>query len=235
MTGPRLVLTGLGAAGLLALAACSGRGSPTQGIDVTGSAPATGGEVLPAFKVLADKAQNGTYRVDFKVTGPNGEQQETGTFYRKSPKFRLDRSLADGSRSFITIWRDELIECERVEDGEWECMARGAEDPTDGSPLVLRSPEGFEIREGEARVVAGVETSCFLAVPRAEVRPPFPEEFEMCLNQEGALLFQRIRFRAPVGQSETPGPLMETVREATSYSAQVEDEDFEPPVEPARP
>ena len=225
-----LMSTGLLALAQLVLAACSSDSLPEDA-----TAPGPAGAEAPAFLALAERAQNGTYKFDFRLLGPTGEE-ETGTFYRKAPKFRLDRSLsAEGLRSFTTIWREgELIECETAEGGQWGCLTRSSEDPVDGLPIVVKSPEGFEIAETAGRVVAGQATTCYVAVPRGEVQPPFPEEFEICFSGEGALLFQRTRFTPPPAETGTPGPPMETAREATSYSSTVEDSDFEPPVEPAR-
>lgn len=217
---------------LLGLAACSGSSLP-EGEDSPATTPALE-PVAPAdFRDLAERARTGTYKFDFRLLGPSGEEQETGTFYRKPPKFRLDRLL---DRSFTTIWRDdELIECEGTEGGQSGCVAHPGEGPIDGLPIVVRDPAGFEIVAAEGRVVAGQRTSCFVAVPTGVTQSPFPQELELCFSPEGALLFQRTKFSAPLGQSGTPGPVMETVREATSYTTTVEDGDFEPPAEPARP
>ena len=80
----------LGVAVLLLLVACGG-GSPTETT------------VAAAFTALAEKAQEATYRFDYKIIGPTGEVQQTGTLYRKPPKFRLDGSFGSPAVRFATI------------------------------------------------------------------------------------------------------------------------------------
>ena len=227
MTKSSLALIPLGAAARCLLVACGG-GSPAE---ITEEPDTT---VPAAFTALAEKAQEATYRFDYKIIGLTGEVQQTGTLYQKPPNFRLDGSFGSPVVSLSTIiWlEDELIECDRPGGGEWECVVGPGQGAVDGLPDVIKNPQGFIITEGEGRTLAGQETTCFLAVSSGETTPPFPEELELCLNQEGALLFQKTTFRAPADDAGTPGSSVDIIREATAYSAQVDDSDFEPPVEP---
>ena len=214
-----------GAAALLLLVACGGGGKPEPS-SPAGSMPAT-------FKALAERAQEATYRFDYNIVGPTGDLEETGTLYRKPPKMRIDRSVGSPSVLSTLIWRDdELIDCDRPEGGEWRCAVSPSEGLADGLPLVITHPERFNITERERRTLAGEETDCFLAVPAGEVTPPFPEEFEVCLSAGGAPLFQRTRSRVSDDAEGNAGPHIEVTREATSYTTQVDDSDFDPPAEP---
>ncbi len=226
MTKRSLALIALGVA-LFLLVACGG-GSPTE----TTGEPETA--VPAAFTALAEKAQEATYRFDYKIIGTTGEVQQTGTLYQKPPNFRLDGSFGSPVVSLTTIiWReDEFIQCDKPEGGEWGCVVGPGQGPVDGLPDVIKNPQGFIITEREGRTLAGKETACFLAVSSGETSPAFPEELELCLSEEGALLLQKTTFRPPADEAGTLGAPVDIFREATAYSAQVDDSDFEPPVEP---
>jgi hypothetical protein len=190
--------------------------------------------VPAAFTALAEKAQEAIYRFDYKIIGSTGLIQQTGTVYLKPPNYRLDGSFGSPVVSLSTIiWReDELIQCDRPEGAEWGCVVGPGVGPVDGLPDVIKNPQGFIITETEGRTLAGQETACFQTVSSAETSPLFPEELELCLNQEGALLFQKTTFSAPADDAGALGSPVDIVREATAYSAQVDDSDFEPPAEP---
>ncbi len=221
---------GLGVTVLLLLAACGGTESPAPPIPAgSTAAPAT-------FRTLAEKAREATYRMDYKVVGPTGDIQEAGTIYRKPPELRIDRLfVAESTAAFTTIWRaDEIIECMKPADREWQCSASSSQGLVDGLPQVIRDPQSFNITEKEGRDLLGEEVACFLAVPAGRTIPPFPEEVEVCLSEEGAPLFRRTKTRAP-GDDGGGELFIEITVEATVYSRQVEDSDFDPPAEPLSP
>lgn len=236
MTKRRLASMAVGSAALFLLVACGG-GSPEEITQEPGTTEEPGTTAPAAFTALAEKAQESTYRFDYKIIGSMGEVQQTGTLYHKPPKFRLDSSFGSPVVSLSTlIWSgDELIQCDRPEGEEWDCIGNPVGGPVDGLPEVIKDPQGFDITEKEGRTLAGQETACFLAVASGETAAFFPEELELCLSQEGAPLFQKTTFRVPAGEAGTPGSPVEIIREATTYSTQVDDSDFEPPAEPSRP
>lgn len=230
MTKLRLVSMAVGSVALLLLVACGGDSPPEITEEPGTTAPA-------AFTALAEKAQESTYMFDYNIIGATGEFQQTGTLYYKPPRFRLASSFGSPVVSSSTlIWSgDELIQCDRLEGEEWDCIEIPAGEPLDGLPDVIKNPQGFDITETEGRTLAGQETVCFLVVASGETSAFFPEELELCLSQEGALLFQKTTFSVPAGEAGTPASPMEIIREATTYSTEVDDSDFEPPAEPNRP
>ena len=216
----------LGAAALL-LVAC-GEDSPKGTVEEGGI------HVPDSFRDLAEKAQEHVYSMEYQVVGPNGEIQESGTLYRKPPKFRIDRVFGaeDMSVSSTTIWlQDEVVECSRPQGSEWQCVTGPSVGPVDGLPVVIKSPQGFSITEGDGRTLAGQEVACFLAVPTGETVPPFPEEFEVCLNADGALLFQMSKSSSSDVEGGAAGSYLATIREAITYSTEVDESDFDPPAE----
>ena len=213
------------------LAAACGGGEEKESDAPTAPAAATSAGETQAqgdvgeFGDLAEKFAAATFKATFQVTSSGGEQDLAGTmiWYKKGDDLRVDiETEVEGETETATIIQlsDQSYFCTQVPQlGEGGTCFQ-APDQTDditadfvGSLDDLLTDPEVEIVSTESREVAGQEVDCFV------VRDPDSEgDSEVCLTDEGVPL---------ASTSTTSGE--ETILEATAFSVEVSDEDFEPP------
>ena len=212
----------------LLLAACGGDEDEAPG---EGVSPASAGETPQAsgdvgeFGDLAGKFAEATFKATYKISSVGGEEEGEGslTWYKKGDNLRMDfESEVEGEQmnAVFIIRPDKSFLCTEIPE-----MSEGPtcfETPSEsggglteivsGLDELLTNPD-VEIVSTESREVAGQEVDCFV------VRSPDAEEdSEVCMTRDGV----------PLATRSTAGS-EETTMEATDFSPNVSDSDFEPP------
>jgi hypothetical protein len=224
---------------LVLTAACGGKeqGTPVSSATPTGGRPATVASVtstdasatVPSTPVPGDaratlvdlfsRGLNTTYKVTYQTSAPDGNKYIVSN---RPPLTRIDAISPGSSSPFSSVIGTQgsaTVDCSGGPDS-WEC----SQTPAAGeSLLVIASPVIFptasevdfsDVRETEARTIAGQAARCF------RLRPPqggADKEIEYCLNSDGVPLFSAGSFGTT---------------QAIEFSVDVSSEDFVPPVEP---
>ena len=227
----RFVLSGVLTIMFVFVAACGGGddgGEPTDTAQETTSpegTPALEGAAREVSELLAEGI-TATFKVKYETASPDGAQGDTFVVYNKPPDTRIDTLSANGAESdSAIIGGDESTETYGCTGGPdaWSCESiapLGDSLLTAAGPVAYLQPsdlELFDISETEDRTVADQSTRCFALTPREGTAT---EAGEYCFNSEGVPLYVQT-------SSETV--------EASEFSTDVSDQDFEPPVAPATP
>jgi hypothetical protein len=211
--------------------ACGGGGGQESKTPTAPAAATSPGETPQAqgdvgeFGDLAKKFAEATFRATYQVASTGGEQELSGTmtWYKKGEDVRVDleTEVQGETESASIIQRaGQSYFCAQIPElgGSGTCFQSLEEsgDVTAGfiSSLdeLLTNPEA-EIVSSESRDVAGQRVDCFV------VRDPNLEaDSEVCLTEDGVPL---------ASKSTTSGE--ETTLEATDFSREVSDQDFELP------
>ena len=178
-----------------------------------------------AFADLVGKFEKATFKATYRVSSSGTEQGFEGTlvYYKKGENLRMDfDSEIEGEQNSAIMISvpDKSYFCSEIPE-----LGEGAtcfETPAEGGSGVAETISGLyeemsnpdvEIVSSGSREVAGQEVDCFI------IRSPEVEgESEVCTNEIGA----------PLATKVTSGGDVVTM-EATAFSVEVSDEDFEPP------
>jgi hypothetical protein len=198
--------------------------SPAGETAEAGTTPQSGGDTAE-FEALASQFKNATYKVTYKIstTPATAGMEGTMTWYKKGDSLRMDfSSEADGQQmNAIVIERpDQSYLCTNAPDtGEAAtCFStpvepgRGVEQIISGLEETLADPT-VEIAHTETREIVGEAVECFTMRSSESAG-----ESEVCFSRDGVPLLSR----ETVDQGEM-------VLEATDFSLDVSDGDFEPP------
>jgi hypothetical protein len=209
--------------------ACGGGGEEKPGAATAPAATSPAGKTPEAggaggqFGDLTQKFAAATLKVTYKLSS-SGEDGFVGTMtlYKKGDNVREDFEGESGgektSATFITR-PDKSYVCGQAPDtGEGgTCFSQSTEAGQGPTEIVadlentLTDPN-LEVMSTSSRVIAGEDTECYT------VRSPELEgEGEICLSNDGLPLFSK---------STVEG--VETTVEATDFSRDVSDSDFEP-------
>ena len=177
------------------------------------------------FGDLAEKFAEATFKATYEIASTGGEQDLAGTmtWYKKGDDVRVDiESEIEGETESATIIErgDQSYFCSQIPElGEGGTCFQSPEGSDDiaadfvGSVGELFTDPDVEIVSTESRDVAGQEVDCFVVHD-----PALEGDTEVCLTGDGVPLASR---------STTNGE--EMVLEATDFSREVSDQDFELP------
>ncbi len=192
----------------------------TPTVEKTPEAAEGGGE----FADLAEKFGKSTFKVTYQLSGGEAAgTQGSMTLYKKGDNLRTDivEEVEGQQMSAIVIVRpDTLYYCTNASEagGGGSCFAMpsgegaGVTDMAAELEKTLTDPN-IDVVSTSSRKIAGEDAKCYTVQS-----PDIEGEAEMCLSNEGVPLFSK----------ETVGGV-ETTMEATDFSHDVSDNDFEPP------
>jgi hypothetical protein len=186
--------------------------------------PETGGDA-GKFVELASRFKNATFKATYQISTTVETQGIEGTmiWYKKGDNLRMDfDSEVEGQEmsAIIIVGPDESYICsDNPETGEGgSCFSTPAE-PGQGVDQIVGGLEqtladpNVEITGTESREIAGEATECFTMRSSES-----GDESEVCMSNDGVPLW-----------SKTTADQGEVVLEATDFSPDVSDGDFEPP------
>lgn len=221
---PNLVRAFLPMAVLVLVAAACGGGNGNEQKKATetgGATPILEGASKELFELLAG-GLDVTYKATYQTTTPEGQEGDTYVVINKPARARIDIISADASEpSSVIIGGDsntETIGCSGSAE-QWECSEI---EPLGGSLVRAAGPfpffsatdlQLFDVMESESRAVAGQDARCLQLSPRDRAS----EDTVYCFTADGVPLYTA----SPFGTVE-----------ATEFSTQVVDRDFEPPAQP---
>jgi hypothetical protein len=217
--------------------ACGGGGGEKPGAATAPAATSPAGKTPEAaptpsaqggggvFGDLSNKFGQATFKATYTITSTDTDQGFSGTmtWYKKDDNLRIDVSgEAQGEQTtgvFITRPDKSYFCTETPGMGQaGSCFEApsgttgGASDMVNELESTLTDPS-IEVVSTSSRKIAGQDATCYT------VRAPDIEgEAEMCLSNEGVPLF-----------SDSTSQGVETSLEATDFSRDVSDSDFEPP------
>jgi hypothetical protein len=211
--------------------ACSGDGgdddsseaTATEAADTTATTAATegssGGGDIDLSSIFGGFA-TASFKVTFEMEGGTAEEAMNGTWTLiqdvagNRSRFEID---SDGQSMVMITTADQTIAC-----AEGSCFdaggAMGAAIPnigdifTEGINGVQEEAAGGTVRRIDGRTIAGVDAECV--------------EFESADGTEGTACYAEGGIPLLIEATTTDGPLR---MEATSFSTEVSDADFEPP------
>jgi hypothetical protein len=186
----------------------------------TAEAGAGGGE----FGDLIGKFNQATFKVTYQLSGDGANAtQGSMTWYKKGDNLRMDMTDEAGGQQTSAIFiegPDKSYFCSNGPEvgGGSSCFAvpagqgTGVSDIAAGLENTLTDPN-VDIVSTSSRKIAGEDAKCYT------IRSPDVEgESEICLSNEGVPLFTKETVEG-----------VETTMEATDFSRDVSDSDFEPP------
>lgn len=232
-----LVLLSLIVASSMLAWACGGGGdnkSPTQ-TSPAGPTAAAGETPQPAgtpqaaggqFSGLSEKFAQANFKATFDVKSTGGTQGDfagTMIMYKKGDLLREDfQSESNGettTATYITTPDKSYICSPATQAGDSDTCYSAPTQPNEGAGQIVADLEtvlndsGLEIVSTSTRNIAGEDTDCYT------VRAPELEgDAEICLSKEAVPLYTK---------STAQGS--ESTLEATAFSRDVSDSDFEPP------
>jgi hypothetical protein len=177
------------------------------------------------FGDLAGRFGKATFKVTYDLSSGSGEQGFTGTMtlYKKGDNLREDFEGESGgektSATFITTPDKSYVCTEVPEMGEGGTCFSAPSEPGQGPTEIVADLEkaltdpNVDIVSTSSRKIAGEDAKCY-TVRSSELEG----ESELCMSDEGVPLFSK---------STVEGAEMSL--EATDFSRDVSDDDFEPP------
>jgi hypothetical protein len=198
--------------------------SPAEETPEAATTPQSGGDT-GQFAELASQFKNATFKVTYKISGSATREGVDGTmvWYKKGDNLRIDISgTLQGERmNAVIITRpDQSYLCTETPGvGEGGTCYSTPGESGQGAGQVISSLEealadpNVEILGTESREIAGQTAKCFTMRSAGSAG-----ESEVCLSNDGAPLLSK----AALAQGEM-------VLEATDFSRDVSDSDFEPP------
>ena len=175
------------------------------------------------FGDLAAKFGRATFKVTYQVSGGTGMTEGSMTWYKKGDNLRIDfEGEAEGQQmnTVFIMLPDKSYLCTEVPErgGGGSCFAttgatgQGAGEIAAELENTLTDPN-VDIVSTSSRKIAGEDAKCY-TVRSSEIEG----ESEICLSEEAVPLFTKETVEGA-----------ETSMEATDFSRDVSDSDFEPP------
>ena len=204
--------------GPTAPAATSAAGK-TPGAGTTPAAGGGGGD----FSGLAEKFGKSTFKVTYQLSGAGaGITGGSMTWYKKGDNLRIDMTSESGGQQasliMITL-SDKSYLCTSTPElgGGGSCFVTPSSEGTGVSEMVsglesTLSDPSVDIVSTSSRKIAGEDAKCYT------MQSPDEGEAEICMSSEGVPLFSKETVEGA-----------ETTMEATAFSHDVSDSDFEPP------